>query len=162
MYRRTERWQDALETFEPLLTLPADVQAEIWLSTDAHLGTARALIRLEHLPPSAQHIDAAITFEPDTVARGLLLREMAEAFRENGDDQHAIEYDQKAIAYLRNAPSIKNYADTIVALAYSRLRLRQYNEAISTFEEAISLVQSRSVRPMKHCSVRYCSTWRRR
>lgn len=142
-YLRAEGWQQAIETFEPLLTLPGDVQADVpFVLLEAYLGTARALIQLDRLPEAAEHIDAAITFEPDSLARGTLLREMAEAFRAAGDDVHAIEYDQKAMTYLRTAPSIKHYADTIVALAYSRLRLRQYNEAINTFEEAISLVQN--------------------
>src|SRR5258708_14466039 len=62
-------------------------------------------------------------------------------FRDAGQDEPAATAYVRALELLNKdgAPSL--YVDTVVSLAYTRLRLRNFNEAIDTFEQALAIVE---------------------
>jgi tetratricopeptide (TPR) repeat protein len=143
VYMRVERWTEAVEVLAPLLTLPAAAQPTLPpIVRLAHLHTARAYIALEQPAAAAPSLEAALTFETDPQVRGAWLRELADSFRTAGNHARAVEYDGRALEYLRTAPSITSYTETMTALAYDQYRLERYPEAIHTFKEAIKLVES--------------------
>lgn len=143
LYMRLERWADAIAVLAPLLTLPAAAHPALSpIVRLAHLHTARAYIALEQPVAAAPSLEAALTYETEPQVRGAWLRDLADSFRTAGDHARAVEYDGRALEYLRVAPSITSYTETMVALAYDQYRLERYPEAIQTFKEAIKLVES--------------------
>ncbi len=148
-YLLLERWADAYEVFAPLLTASPGATREgavpghdaPFVTLAAHLGSARAAARLGRIDDAIQHFDAARAFEPDQHACGLIVLEAANAYREAGDDAHAAERYVEALALLDRERSLSTYVDSIVTLAYTRLRLRRFGDAIDTFEQALGIVE---------------------
>ncbi|MCC7450019.1 MAG: tetratricopeptide repeat protein [Anaerolineae bacterium] len=142
IYLKLERWQDAYEVFDPLIAREPEIGEQApFVSLAARLGSARAAAHLEQVEDAIRHYDAALPFEPVQQTRGLLVRETAEMYRNIGNDSRAAERYVKALELLQRDLSPSTYIDTIVALAYARLRLRRYNDAIDTFTEAIAIVE---------------------
>jgi tetratricopeptide (TPR) repeat protein len=139
LYLRLGRWEDAREVLEPLLQQEA-VPPFVLLA--ARLGLARAATHQRDLEVVAAHYEAGAELEPDTQARGLIYREAAEISCDLGDDPRAARYYAAALQWLDQKREMQTYADTVVALAYTRLRLRQFGEAIETFEAALYAVES--------------------
>lgn len=139
IYLQLERWSDASEVLEPFQQAPGSDFPFVML--DAYLGMARAALQLGQLREAVRHFEAAADYEPDPPARGLILCEAAEAFHAAGDEVHTAEYYLKALELLQRGPDVATYIDTLVTLAYTRLGLRRFGEAIDTFEEAITIVE---------------------
>jgi tetratricopeptide (TPR) repeat protein len=139
LYLRMERWNDARDVLDPLLADQSVPTVAPFVALAAHLGTARASARLGQLEDALTHYDSALVYEPEPLARGVLLREAAEMCRETGDDAHAADYYAKALPLLE--PDLATYVDVLVALAYTRLRLRRFGEAIDTFGEALDIAE---------------------
>ncbi|MBX3065667.1 MAG: tetratricopeptide repeat protein [Anaerolineae bacterium] len=138
LYLKLERWQDAIDVLTPILRIsPTEAP---YISLAANLGVARAFVKLNRPQQAAAHFESAAPLEPELTTRGAILREAAAAYRDSGDDAHAIEFETKALEPLRE--HLNQYVESVVALAYSRLRLRQFVEAIDTFEEARRLVEN--------------------
>ncbi len=142
VYLRLERWQDAYSVFAPLLADPRVGETAPFVALAAHMGSARAMSCLDESQESIRHFEAARQFEPDIHARGLITREAAEMYRNLGDDEHAAERYLEALESLQREKSMPAYIDTIVALAYARLRLRRFGDAIDTFEQALKVVEN--------------------
>lgn len=141
VYLRLSRWADAYEVFEPLLTPEGPDMRAPFVTLAAHMGSALAAARLGEPDKAAQHYDAARKYEPDQHACGLIVLETAEMYRDAGDDVHAAERYGQALELLDRARAPAVYVQAIVALAYAKLRLRRFSDAIETFEEAIGIVQ---------------------
>jgi len=139
-YLRLDRWSDAYSTFTPLLSAQPDTALPV-TRLIMHLGMARAAVQLDQLNDAISHFDAALDYEPDVQTRGLVVRETADLYRAAGDESRAAQRYVKALELLDREQSISIYVDTIVALAYARLRLRRFNDAIETFEQALALVE---------------------
>jgi len=142
LYVRLERWSDAVEVLAPLVQdeeNSADNTRFVRLA--AHLSSARALMHLDNQTDMLAHYERAADAEPDTHARGLILRESAEASRTLGNDEQAVALYPRALGLIRKEKDLAAYVDTVVALAYARLRLRRFSEAIDTFEEALATVE---------------------
>ncbi len=142
-YLKLERWADAYEVFGPLIAHETDIGSQApFVALAARLGSARAAARLERIEDAIRHYDAALPFEPNRQTRGLFVRETAEMYRNAGDDSRAAERYVQTLELLDRDQSPSTYIDTIVALAYARLRLRRFNDAIDTFTEAVAIVEA--------------------
>ncbi len=62
-------------------------------------------------------------------------------FRDAGQDEQAAAAYVRALELLNKSGAPSLYVDTVVSLAYTRLRLRNFNEAIDTFEQALAIVE---------------------
>jgi tetratricopeptide (TPR) repeat protein len=111
------------------------------LALSMHLGLARAYARLDDLTHAVEHFDRAITYQPERHRQGLMTRDTADLYRQAGDDEHAVERYLRALELLSREAHPVVYVDTIVALAYARLRQRGFSEAIATFEQALAVVK---------------------
>jgi len=152
-----ERWQEARDAFAPLLaetptaesveTVEADDPLLTMIRLSAHIGTARsALAPAEHDPMrdpavAAEQFDAAAELEPDSIARGNLIRESAAARSAMGDEDGAAARYLDALTLLDRETALDEHVGALVDLAYVRLRLRRFGAAIETFENALSIVQ---------------------
>lgn len=143
IYLRLERWADAYEVFGPLLTGEQAVPGNEapFVSLAAQLGSARAAARLDWRDDAMEHYNAARAFEPDKHARGLIMLEAADMYRKANDDAHAAERYIAALELLDRQKSPPTYVDTVVNLAYARLRMQRFGDAIETFEAAIAFVE---------------------
>lgn len=147
IYLRLARWHDAADVLAPLRTIEAAPGSEeSFVRLAVRLGMARALVQLGDMDSALTEFEAALIDEPEPHTRGLILREAAEACRAVGDDTRAAALYARALELLRRERDLPVFIDTLVALAYARLRLRQFGEAIDTFQEAVQVVE-RSNRP---------------
>ncbi|HRE49406.1 MAG TPA: tetratricopeptide repeat protein [Aggregatilineales bacterium] len=142
LYLRVGRPADAAEILLPLAAAsPEEKSAHslIWLA--AHLTLAQAALVLDETAEALRQLEAARPYEPDLHAQGEILREAARISAEAGDPAAAAAYLSEALTHLARERDLSAYADAVVALAYTRLRLRQFPEAIDTFSEALSVVE---------------------
>ncbi len=135
-----ERWQDAYDTFGPLLTDSIAEQAS-FLALSARIGAARAALALHQPDAAVVHFDAAAALEPESLARGRLIRESAAARSLAGDDDAAASRYGEALPLLDRSTALDEHVGLIVDLAYARLRLGRFGAAIDTFDEALNIVQ---------------------
>lgn len=138
--QRLGRHQAAFDLYQPLLAL-SEAEAP-FIALTANTESARAQASLGHVHESLPFVEQAVERQPSVASRGSLLVEAADWLRSVSDDALAADYDLKALAYLRETTNITAYAATVVKLAYTRLRLRHFPEAIDTFEEAIRIAES--------------------
>ncbi|HVO42250.1 MAG TPA: tetratricopeptide repeat protein, partial [Aggregatilineales bacterium] len=110
------------------------------------LGSARSAARRGDLDAALDHYDAALPFEPESQRRGEIVRESADLCRKQGHDPEAADRYAASLTLLERegGQQLALYVDTLVALAYTRLRLRRFEEAIDTFEAALGIVEGRA------------------
>ncbi len=143
LYLRFGQWAEAYETLQAIApqveTLAQSGNVTLALATQ--LGLARASARLGNVQDAIEHFDRAIAYQADRHAQGLLVRETGNLYHQSGDDEGAAERYVRALELLNRETFPTIYVDTIVVLAYTRLRLRAFSEAIETFEQALGVVK---------------------
>ncbi|MBE2194690.1 MAG: tetratricopeptide repeat protein [Anaerolinea sp.] len=145
LYLRLERWSDAHEVLSPLLVLPSEVVgAYPWLMLETRLSLAQAAAHVGLLEDALRHFEAAAALEPDTHAQGLIAREMARLCTEQGFEGEAVRCYDLALGRLSRERDLTIYTETLIALAYVRLRMRRFSEAIDTFDHALHIVEGAS------------------
>src|SRR5258707_635994 len=98
-------------------------------------------MRLGKRGDAFRYFDNALAYEPDDHARGLIVRQFADMYAQAGDDRHAASRYVQALELLQQDRASALYVDTVVTLAYTRLRLRNFGDAIDTFEQALAIVE---------------------
>lgn len=150
LYGRLGRWAESAEVLAPLLAQVRQMSAPQgetgYLALAVHVGVARAAANLGDLALAVRHYEAALPYETDEQARCLLCLEAAEACHTAGDDACAAEYYTQAADLLRRQRDAKRYAETLIALGYGRLRLKQHSAAVEAFQEALRAME-RTTKP---------------
>ncbi|MEP7285042.1 MAG: tetratricopeptide repeat protein [Chloroflexota bacterium] len=144
VYLRLEQWGDAYSTLKPLLASIENANDETDVPITlrlAHLSAARAAAKLGRLDEAIQHFDAARDAESDRHTRGLIARETGDLYRTAGKESYAAERYVQALELLNRDLAPALYIDTWVSLAYARLRLRRFGDAIDTFEQALGIIK---------------------
>ncbi len=150
LYGRLGHWAESAEVLAPLLAQVRQMSVPEgetgYLALAVHKGVARAAANLGDLALAVRHYEAALPYETDEQARCLLCLEAAEACHTAGDDACAAEYYTQAAALLRRQRDAKRYAETLIALGYGRLRLKQHSAAVEAFQEALRAME-RTTKP---------------
>ncbi len=141
VYLRLEQWDQSYDAFKPLVPDDEALPIEAVIALSAHLGLAQAAMRLGKRGDAFRYFDNALAYEPDDHARGLIVRQIADMYAQAGDDRHAASRYVQALELLQQDRASALYVDTVVTLAYTRLRLRNFGDAIDTFEQALAIVE---------------------
>jgi tetratricopeptide (TPR) repeat protein len=135
-----KEYPEALETLRPL-TLVEDRPSNLYIRLPVHAHMGRLLMTLNRPGEALPYFKESIDLEHEAVLRGRLMREMGQAHVAAGNAAAAAELYSEALSYLTREDAPDDHVTVLVDLAYARLSLQRFSDAIDTFEKALDIVQ---------------------